>query len=126
MLVVELLSVQESKLIDYVHSVRTLVRYLLYGRRMDPEIVESVRRANEAAITLLTLMINDENEEAADLAIDDPSYRDPATMMALATVCTSALKTLALAFDTTPQEVIQVAGLSAAQRHIEMLNDEGE
>lgn len=91
---------------------------------MDRAIVAEVRAANEAAVMLLTLAVGDYGYAAAELASTDVAYCKPQTAMALAVIGSSAIKTLAQAFNVEPAEIIQAAGLSAAEYVIALENGE--
>lgn len=93
---------------------------------MDPETVASLRLANESSIMLLTLLLEGNDAAAADLIFKNPvAYRGP-TCMAIGVLAVGALKTLAQVFEVDPQELIQIAGLNAAQLVMEYeIDDEG-
>jgi len=82
---------------------------------MDDEIVREVRSANEAAIMLFTLLTSDADFDAIKLIISDQAYTKQVTTMAIATIGVSAIKTLAQLVDCDPLEIVQIAGVSAAE-----------
>lgn len=92
---------------------------------MDREIIEQVRRANDACMLLLTHIVNDDEEAAMKEVLTNPVYRDPGTTMAIATIATSAIKTLADMSDVDPKTVLQIAALNAAQLAV-ILENGGE
>lgn len=94
---------------------------------MDPDIVHEIRVANEACIALITLMMSDDSRvEATKLAASDPVYGHATTCMAIATLAVTALNTLAQELEIDPLQLVQVAGISAAQYsvYLESLLDE--
>jgi hypothetical protein len=82
---------------------------------MDPEVIDQVRAANEACMTLLTLMaMDDTHEEAARLIAEDPAYTERTTCMALAGFAISATNALARELDIPLEIIIQSAAQNAA------------
>lgn len=94
--------------------------YLLYGSCMDPEMVAEVRRANEACVALLTLLIADDVQEAARMALTDPVYSEAKTSMAIASIAISAIKALAETYEVPAEEIVQVIGLGSAELVIDL------
>lgn len=96
---------------------------------MDRDLVEGLRRANEAAIALLTIMLaSDRGPEAVDVVQNDPVYEEVTTCMALAGIALSAVEALAQHLQIDPADVLQVAGLNAANYALllEEMVDENE
>lgn len=95
---------------------------------MDPEIVAELRRANEACMTLLTLMTADDDcVSAAELVADDDVYAQRSTCMALAGFALSAASALADQLEMPLEKIIQMAAMNAAMHTVEleeMLNKE--
>ncbi len=100
---------------------------------MDPEVIREVRMANEACMTLLTLMAqDDEYLEASRLIAEDPVYTERATCMALAGFAIAATNALARELDIPIEWIIQTAAKNAAMHTIDLehqleeeQNDEG-
>lgn len=96
---------------------------------MDPEIVAELRKANEACMTLLTLMcIDDDCVDAAELVASDDTYAERSTCMALAGFAISAANALAEQLGMPVEEIIQTAAANAALHTIELemkLRNEG-
>lgn len=69
---------------------------------------------------LLTLLVNDEHDDAAKTASEDPAYRLPATAMSIASVAVSAIKTLSEIFELEPTEVMKAISLGAAQMIVDL------
>lgn len=96
---------------------------------MDPEIVAELRRANEACMTLLTLMsIDDDCVSAAQLVAEDDIYAQRSTCMALAGFAISAASALAEQLDMPLETIIQTAATNAALHTVELeqqIKDEG-
>src|SRR5689334_1509459 len=82
---------------------------------VDPNIVRDIQRANDACLTLMTLLVSGSSAEAAMLAASDPVYTEAPTSMAIATLASSAIKSLAEVLEVSEMEILQVAGLSAAE-----------
>lgn len=101
---------------------------------MDPEIVAELRRANEACMTLLTLMSMDNDcVSAAELVAEDDIYAQRSTCMALAGFAISAASALADQLELPLETIIQTAATNAALHTVELeeqldregRNDEG-
>lgn len=95
---------------------------------MDKDLVENLRRANEASISLLTIMLaTNRGEEAADIVQSDPVFAEVTTCMALAGIALSAIEALSELMGISPEEVLQTAGLNAAKYAMtleELIEDE--
>jgi hypothetical protein len=92
---------------------------------MDQEIVQQIKDANGAALALVTSLVGDDDLDAMELLLTDPQYGDRATTLAVATIAVSAIKALAHELEVPPLEIVQVAGLSAANYHM-MLDEKVE
>lgn len=88
---------------------------------MDRYIVAELRAANEACMTLMTLMaLEDDHNEAAKLVAEDDRYAQRTTCMALAGFALSAVSALADQLEVSVEEIIQAAAQSAAMHGIEL------
>lgn len=87
---------------------------------MDPELIADVRRAQEASILLLTLLMEGDDRSATEICYHEEAYHDAATTMYLATLAVAAMKTLAEMVGEDPMEVVRVAGISTAQGVIDL------
>jgi hypothetical protein len=86
---------------------------------MDQEIVQQIKDANGAALALVTSLVSEDDDlNALELLVTDSSYGDRATTLAVATIAVSAIKALAHELEVPPLEIVQVAGLSAANYHM--------
>ncbi len=79
------------------------------------EMAEQIRRANNASVQLVTMLVADMQLDAIDLVLQDPAYEDRGVMMSMATIASSAIKTLAQTLGVDPSEVMQIAGMAAAE-----------
>jgi hypothetical protein len=96
---------------------------------MDREIVAELRAANEACMTLLTLMsLDDDCVSAAELVAEDDRYAQRTTCMALAGFAISAASALAEATDLPLETILQAAATNAALHTVELEEflDEGQ
>ena len=88
---------------------------------MDRHIVAELRAANEACMTLMTLMaLEDDHSRAAELVAEDDRYAQRTTCMALAGFALSAVSALADHLEITVEEIIQAAATSAALHGVEL------
>ena len=100
---------------------------------MDREIISELRAANEACMTLLTLMtLDDDQVTAAKFVAEDDRFTERSTAMALAGFAISAASALADQLKMPVETVIQLAATNAAQHVIDLEdlmeqeeNDEG-
>lgn len=88
---------------------------------MDRHIVAELRAANEACMTLMTLMaIDDDHQTAAKLVAEDERFAQRTTCMALAGFALSAVSALADQLGVEIEEIIQAAATSAALHGVEL------
>lgn len=87
---------------------------------MDPDVVARIVNANAAAMSLVTLLVSDMDDEAVKYVAEDPVFTDRATSMAVATLACSAIKAMAEILNIDVMEILQVAGLSAAQFGVDL------
>lgn len=87
---------------------------------MDPEIVAQVRESNEASISLVTLLVVNEDQEAVKMAMTDDVYTKRSTALALGVLACSAIKTIADLLECSPEEVVRAAGIQTAQFNLDL------